>query len=52
MKDEIELTNEEIIELAKSHGVVVEENSDKPGFYIVVGNGIREISLEDILGVW
>ncbi|MFS0855232.1 hypothetical protein [Paenibacillus taichungensis] len=51
MKDEIELTNEEIIKLARIHGVDVEENSDKPGFYIVIGNGKREISLEDILGI-
>lgn len=51
MKNEIELSNEEIVQLAMSHGAVVEENSDKPGFYIVIGNGKREISIEDILGV-
>ncbi|WP_167483611.1 hypothetical protein [Paenibacillus xylanexedens] len=50
MKDEIELSNEEIIQLAKSHGATLEERSDKPGFYIVIGSGKREISLEDILG--
>ncbi|PYY28246.1 hypothetical protein [Paenibacillus illinoisensis] len=51
MKIELDLYNEEIIQLARSHGVTVEENSDKPGFFIRTEDGDREITVEDALGL-
>lgn len=51
MKIELDLSNEEIIELARSHGVTVKENSDKPGFFICTEDGEREIRVEDVLGL-
>ncbi|WP_339193879.1 hypothetical protein MKY95_19085 [Paenibacillus sp. FSL P4-0176] len=51
MKIELDLSNEEIMELAKLHGIRVEENSDKPGLLIHTKDGQREITVEDVLGV-
>lgn len=39
------------MELAKLHGIKVEESSDKPGIFIHTEDGEREIAVEDVLGL-
>ncbi|WP_145153160.1 hypothetical protein [Paenibacillus xylanexedens] len=47
----VEMSNEEILELAKKWGIDVEENSDKPGFFVSGDTGLTEMSIEELLGI-